>query len=195
MSYGIKRLEQSGKKYIENGIEIKARKKTSNKWFETQDSISYWDDFSKQKIVFAETMRVHRGAESERFPRFSLINDEYYLDKTCFMIIGDELPYILAVINSLVMNYYIHKNVAVLDTGGFLMQKIYIEALPIPDTNAETKGKISALVEKLIVEEDYKLKEQIEKEIDHYIVALFGLTQNETDYILRSCHDSSNNSR
>lgn len=26
-----------------NGEKIKARKKTSNKWFETQDSISYWD--------------------------------------------------------------------------------------------------------------------------------------------------------
>lgn len=43
LSFGKERLEQTGKKYIINGEEIKARKKTSNKWFETQDSISYWD--------------------------------------------------------------------------------------------------------------------------------------------------------
>ena len=42
LSFGKERLEQTGKKYIINGEEIKARKKTNNKWFETQDSISYW---------------------------------------------------------------------------------------------------------------------------------------------------------
>ena len=47
LSFGKERLEQTGKKYILNGEEIKARKKTSNKWFETQDSISYWDDFNR----------------------------------------------------------------------------------------------------------------------------------------------------
>lgn len=35
MSFGYDRLKQSGDKG--------ARKKTNNKWFETQDSISYWD--------------------------------------------------------------------------------------------------------------------------------------------------------
>lgn len=45
LSFGMERLEQTGKEYIVNGDKIKARKKTTNKWFETQDSISYWDDF------------------------------------------------------------------------------------------------------------------------------------------------------
>ena len=49
LSFGMKRLEQTGKEYIANGEKIKARKKTSNKWFETQDSISYWDNFFPQK--------------------------------------------------------------------------------------------------------------------------------------------------
>lgn len=45
LSYGIERLEQTGKEYVINGETIKARKKTNNQWFETQDSISYWDRF------------------------------------------------------------------------------------------------------------------------------------------------------
>lgn len=46
LSFGINRLEQTGKQYIINGVKVKARKKTNNKWFETQDSISYWNEFS-----------------------------------------------------------------------------------------------------------------------------------------------------
>ena len=42
LSFGIERLEQTGKTHIVNGEKVKARKRTSNKWFETQDSISYW---------------------------------------------------------------------------------------------------------------------------------------------------------
>ncbi len=44
MSFGYDRLKQTG--------DTGARKKTNNQWFETQDSISYWEDFYKQKIVW-----------------------------------------------------------------------------------------------------------------------------------------------
>ena len=52
LSYGKERLEQTGKKYMVNGEVVKARKKTNNKWFETQDSIGYWEDFSKPKVMW-----------------------------------------------------------------------------------------------------------------------------------------------
>ena len=44
ISFGKERLEQSGN----NG----SRKKTSNKWFETQDPIAYYSVFSKPKIMY-----------------------------------------------------------------------------------------------------------------------------------------------
>ncbi|MBO5466204.1 MAG: Eco57I restriction-modification methylase domain-containing protein, partial [Prevotella sp.] len=44
LSFGIERLEQTGKTHVVDGEKVKARKKTNNKWFETQDSISYWED-------------------------------------------------------------------------------------------------------------------------------------------------------
>ena len=52
LGFGMERLEQTGKSYIVNGEKIKARKKTNNKWFETQDSISYWEDFFKPKVMW-----------------------------------------------------------------------------------------------------------------------------------------------
>ena len=42
LSFGIERLEQTGEIHIINGEIVKSRKKTNNKWFETQDSIAYW---------------------------------------------------------------------------------------------------------------------------------------------------------
>ena len=45
LDFGKERLEQTGKSYFVRGESIKSRKKTNNKWFETQDSISYWEDF------------------------------------------------------------------------------------------------------------------------------------------------------
>ena len=52
LSFGIERLEQTGKTYVVDGEKVKARKKTNNKWFETQDSISYWEDFSRPKVMW-----------------------------------------------------------------------------------------------------------------------------------------------
>ena len=43
LSFGYDRLKQTGEKG--------ARKKTNNKWFETQDSISYWDELLVLLIV------------------------------------------------------------------------------------------------------------------------------------------------
>lgn len=49
---GKLRLQQTGQRYEFKGVKFKSRKKTSNKWFEVQDSIGYWEDFYKQHIVW-----------------------------------------------------------------------------------------------------------------------------------------------
>ena len=58
LSFSIEKLEQTGAKHIVNGEEIKARKKTSNKWFETQDQIGYYKEFAKPKIVYPNMTSV-----------------------------------------------------------------------------------------------------------------------------------------
>ncbi len=46
LSFGKEFLEQSGEEHIIDGVRVKSCKRTNHKWFETQDSISYWDDFA-----------------------------------------------------------------------------------------------------------------------------------------------------
>ena len=90
LGFGIERLEQTGKSHIVNGEKIKARKKTNNKWFETQDSISYWEDFSKPKIVWKII-----GNQMA----FAYDANNYVMNNACYIMTGDHLDYLLAVLN------------------------------------------------------------------------------------------------
>ena len=131
LSFGIEKLEQTGKKYTINGVEIKARKKTNNKWFETQDSISYWDDFSKQKIVWARLSRISKN-DIDDFPRFALVPENYVLlDSLCFFT-GSNLELLVHILNSKYAAYYFFNNVAILDNGGMQMRQQFVENIPLP---------------------------------------------------------------
>ena len=101
----MERLEQTGKEYIVNGEKIKARKRTNNKWFETQDSISYWDDFSKPKIAYRE---ISTEMEAAIVPADWVINNKLYMITS-----NDEslLSYICAFLNSRLFSKIILQNV------------------------------------------------------------------------------------
>ncbi|MFM6201921.1 MAG: TaqI-like C-terminal specificity domain-containing protein, partial [Dolichospermum sp.] len=89
---GKKRLEQSG---IEG-----SRKKTNNQWFETQDSIAYWKDFKKPKIVWGEI--------SDQ-PKFAFDDSSYYAEATTFLMTGEKLKYLLAILNSRLSEWYFNQ--------------------------------------------------------------------------------------
>ena len=57
--FGKSRLEQLGKKLPNGG---RARKKTSNRWFELQDSCAYHEDFRKEKLFWMHMSPVARWA-------------------------------------------------------------------------------------------------------------------------------------
>ena len=92
LNFDKRKLEQSGAKDIDGIRGNNARKKTSNKWFETQDSIAYWDDFNRQKIVFSRI--------SGDTPCFALDNKKCMINDTAYMIIGDNLEYLLEMLCS-----------------------------------------------------------------------------------------------
>ena len=157
LSFGIERLEQTGKEHNINGEKIKSRKKTMNQWFETQDPISYWDDFSKQKIVWARLSRISKG-DFDDFPRFALIPEGYcVLDSLCFFV-GNDLDYLVQVLNSKYAAYYFFCNVAILDNGGMQMRQQYVENIPIPE---KLMGEVT----------------------DDAINATFGFTSQEIDFM------------
>ena len=120
LTFGIEKLEQTGKAYIVNGEKIKARKKTNNKWFEIQDSISYWEDFSKPKIVWGNLNLT---------PNYALVENNSFINAPSSMIVPAS-KYLLAILNSKIADFYI-KLLGVTRNGGYFEYKpMFIEQLP-----------------------------------------------------------------
>ena len=162
LSFGKERLEQTGKKYIIGGEEIKARKKTSNKWFETQDSISYWDDFFKPKIVYQELTQGCAFAFDN--------NGDYIVSNTAYLITGRNINYLIKLLNSKVIHFaYRHFYGTLLGNNGLRWLAQHMTNLPIPKYNGtEIQDKIIALTDENSIEETiYQLYDFTKEEIKH----------------------------
>ena len=135
LEFGMERLEQTGKSHIVNGEKIKARKKTNNKWFETQDSISYWEDFSKPKMLYPDIMRLPRSKEKMNiFPYLAIDEKQYMPEATLFLMTGKDIKQICNFLCSQIGLFTFTKFYMgpVFDETGFRYKKEYLMNLPIP---------------------------------------------------------------
>ena len=166
MSFGYERLLQSGEK---NG-----RKKTNNKWFETQDSIGYWEDFSKQKIIWKRIGSILR---------FSYDNTGIFsLDSTCFAT-GLYIKYLVAFLNSR-LGRYLMKDSPQTGTGDLLISVQAIEPLLIPLPDSVLNEKIEILIDKIIMANNNNLSiENYENQIENIIYELYNFTSEEIEFI------------
>ncbi len=86
-------IQINGRRVVIDNKEEKSRKKTSNKWFETQDNISYWNEFSKQKVVYSEISTVMKA---------TFVPPNWFINNKLYMITGNngDLKIINAFLNS-----------------------------------------------------------------------------------------------
>jgi hypothetical protein len=161
MSFGYDRLKQTG--------EIGARKKTNNQWFETQDSISYWEDFYKQKIIYPGLMRIAKS-NSINFPRFALdLEQNFFFGNDCYFIVGKHMEYLYLVLNSTLLGYLFRYYIYSFDETGFKIFTDYFQNIPLPTPNEEMVN----IAQKLI-------KENADiKEINKWVYFLFDFTNDE----------------
>lgn len=168
MSFGYDRLKQTG----ENG----ARKKTNNKWFETQDSISYWEDFYSQKIIWGEI--------SDK-TKFSIeLKGNYINEATTFLMVGDSLLYLVGYLNSKLSEYFFSKIGTTTGVGTVRWKKFTIEQLLVPQLNSGKQEKYEAIVLEIInrvsLKQDYY---DLTATIDNMIYKEFNFSQEEIEFI------------
>jgi hypothetical protein len=163
-SFG-KRLEQTGEKG--------SRKKTSGKWFEIQDSISYWQEFEKPKIIYPNMTK---------FLPFTFDNNKYYTNQKCFIITGNNLEYLTAFLNSRLFKICFEENFPELQGNTRELNKVVFEEIPIKQVTSEQNQKFAIKVNEII-----SLKEEnpnadtsdLEKELDQMVYGLYGLSEEE----------------
>ena len=171
LSFGMERLEQTGKEYNINGEKVKARKKTNNKWFETQDSISYWDDLSRPKIIWKRVGSIIRFSYDEK--------GVFGLDSTCFAT-GKHIPYLCCVLNSS-MGHYLLNGAPRTGTGDLLISVQAVEPVRVPVID-DSYESFSDLVRRFITNPSSELDD----EIDNIIFDLYGLNPAEREYIVNN---------
>lgn len=177
-SFG-KRLEQSGEKGC--------RKKTNNKWFETQDTIAYYEEFEKDKIVWTPVNGIYY---------FTYVEAGYYFNNSLFMIVDDdknELKYLLAVLNTVTLKFG-SLITPLTNVGQYTYgSKEFMQTIPIPEPDKDTKDKLVNLVDS-IIDLNKKLSSEknpntvemlnariqaVDKAIDKIVYSLYGLNDEE----------------
>jgi hypothetical protein len=125
-------------------------------------------------------MRIHKS-DIKNFPRFSFTEKDFYTDKTCFFAIGTDLLYILAYLNSSLGRYLCKRFVSILDNGGYLMQKAYLEHMPILKPEIDQIQEIKSLCKSVL--NNKKGSAIIESKINKLIFSYSAFTKEEIEFI------------
>lgn len=165
--HGQELLEQTGATHIIDGKPIKSRKKTKNKWFETQDSISYWEDLLQPKIVWIELSDEPKFAISELMPL-----------NTVFYLIGERINDIIGMLNSTIYKWYFTHCIGTTSgVGTNRWLKYTIEQVPLIKHHIG----ISHITEKIVNNE---ISEELgQLEIDKILFNILELTNDEINVI------------
>lgn len=166
-------VEIEGKRITIGTTPEKARKKTNNQWFETQDSISYWEDFYRQKIVWGEI--------SDR-SKFAFDNNGIFVpEATTFLMIGEHLPYLLCILNSPLSEWFFSKIGTTTGVGTVRWKKFTIQELIIPKVSPQDEvfftQKVKDLVNKTIDLKDFT------HSVNKHLYSIVGLSNEEESYV------------
>lgn len=149
---------------------IKARKKTNNKWFETQDSISYWEDFFKPKIMYPNMTK---------YIPFYFDEKNFLQNDKSFMITGKHIAYLTAFLNSSIFKFCFLDKFPELQGGTRELRKIFFDKIPVLEISDEENIKFQSLITE--IQNEYKREKAIQ--IDKRLFELYGLTKEECEII------------
>lgn len=147
-------------------------------WWELRSCI-YMDDFNKQKILYSEIVQ---------YPKFFLDKSLSYVpEATTFLMTGENLEYLILVLNSKLM-FYIFKNYYAgggLGEKGIRYKKAFLNNLPIP--KQKNYEKYSKYYTELL--NDKISDNSIDKIINNELMQNFKFNDEEKAYIISQIKD------
>ena len=137
---------------------------------------AYWDDFSKQKIVYPET--TQKAA-------FALDYNCMYIDKTCFMLISEKAKYLYATLNSKLFEYAYRRIFSSIELGSSAYQynKHALINLPIKKVSPNLEKLFNKLVDNLLNTKDSNDREVITEEIELNLCKIYEISKEEQIFI------------
>lgn len=141
-------------------------------WWELRPC-AYYDDFEKEKIIWGEL--------SDK-PKFAYDDGKHYSNNTIFFMVGKNLKYILAILNSKLSEWYFNQISTSSGMGTNRWLKYKVELLPIKDKKETEQKPLIKLVDKIIEEKKSNPQtdtSELEREIDRLVYELYELTEEE----------------
>ncbi|MDE0556243.1 MAG: hypothetical protein OXI24_18675 [Candidatus Poribacteria bacterium] len=168
LSFGKQRLEQSGKR-LSNGMQ--SRKKTSNAWFEIQDTCAYHEQFLKEKLLWMDL--TNQG-------RFAYVSEPMFAMDTTFMMGGNSLKYLCAILNNRLTSWFMSTQALTSGMGTARWKQFTVERIPVPHISMEEQVPIITVVDRILLSKSIGIDTStLELEIDSLIYELYGLTPEE----------------
>jgi len=146
------------------------RKPGNYKWYEIQDTLDYYTEFEKPKIVYPNICKC---------PEFAFDETHLYTNQKCF-IISTADKCLLGVLNSSVV-FFLYRQILPKLRGDFYEPgSIFLRDFPIPDVTPAQRSAIEVLVHRLLKAEGQgPLVAEWEHELNVLVYELYGLTGDE----------------
>ncbi len=135
-------------------------------------SCSYWEEFTKPKIMYQEIAT---------FQSFAYDEGGLFCNNKIFIIPSDDL-FLLGLLNSKLIWFFLGQIVSKLRGGAYAMQWPYLEQIPVPD--GKERAEIAALVQALLARKAAGgAVAELEAAIDGAVCRLFGVGVGEIGMI------------
>ena len=128
------------------------RKPGSYNWYDFQDNIAYYEIFEKEKLMWL--------AISDK-PAFAFDQSNNYVTAPAYILRNERYnKYLMVVLNSKVMEWYLDKISSSTGVGTNQWSKIFVEQLPIPQLSEDSMNSFNIIADYLVFLNDSK-NEQI----------------------------------
>ncbi|WP_297889707.1 Eco57I restriction-modification methylase domain-containing protein [Sulfurihydrogenibium sp.] len=178
-------------RYTRSGKQINRDYPGQHHWLELDNNPTdeYLKEFEKEKIVWQEIVRE---------PSFAYDDTMIYCEATAFLMTGENLKYILGILNSKPATFFFRTFYAGGGLGeeGYRYKKAFLEQLPLPPITPQNQALVKE-IEKLVDQilsitqsQDYETNHQkqeqvkeLERQIDQLVYKLYNLTEEEIKMI------------
>ncbi len=140
-----------------------------------QDTCAYHAEFVKEKLFWIDL--TEEG-------RFAYDDGEMFCVNSAYMLTGNSLRYLCAVLNSTLVTWFMRSSALNSGMGTTRWVRFTVERIPVPTIDSMRQRPFIQLVDKVLDAQSAKTDTlELETDIDRLVYALYGLTEDEVQWI------------
>ena len=140
---------------------------------------AYHEDFTKEKLLWIELVDSGRFAYDDR---------GFYGEATTFLLTGESIKYLCAVLNSNLIGWFLRQVAPTSGMGTLRWKKVYVERLPLPRASESKQREFEGVFDSILsAQADNHTVDASDAEntINRWVYEMYGLTPAEVSAVNR----------